>query len=135
MCAGFLDSPASEDLKSKDQNFQKHEEIWYTKINVDEDQNQYVRYAAQISNNDLDFLATLEAENGLWTSDRVGHTEDLGFCQISPQYHAKITNDKRFFSDPYWQLDQCWQLYSGGTRFYGYDKRKSHYHKFIKWTF
>jgi len=91
----------------------------YTKLNVDEDQNQYVRYASKISNNDLHFLATLEAENGLWTHDRIGVTADIGFCQVSPYWHPGITNDPRFYSDPFWQLDKCYELYQGGTTFYG----------------
>ena len=102
----------------------------YQKLNVGEDQQQYVRYASKISNNDLDFLATLEAENGLWTIDRVGVTNDRGFCQISPYYHSEITNDKRFLTDAHWQLDQCWKLYKGGTRFYGADHRHKHFKKF-----
>jgi hypothetical protein len=96
----------------------------YQKKNVDEDQNQFVRYASEISGNDIDFLATLEAENGLWTSDRVGVTGDIGFCQISPYYHSRITSDPRFFKEPYWQIEKCWELYKGGTRFYGYDRRE-----------
>lgn len=96
----------------------------YHKKHVDEDQQQYVRYASKISNNDIDFLSTLEAENGLWTHDRVGVTGDIGFCQISPYYHPEITNDPRFKSDPYWQLDRCLELYRGGTKFYGYDRRE-----------
>lgn len=92
------------------------------KKDVGEDQQQYVRYAAAISNNDLDFLSTLESENGLWTVDRVGVTGDIGFCQIAPQWHPHIVNDPNFY-DPYWQLDKCWELYQGGTRFYGYDNR------------
>lgn len=102
----------------------------YVKKHVGEDQNQYVRYASKISNHDLDFLATLESENGLWTHDRIGVTNDIGFCQISPFYHPHITNDERFLTDPYWQLDKCWELYSGGTRFYGYDKRHSVFDRF-----
>lgn len=96
----------------------------YQKKNVDETQNVFVRYASEISGNDLDFLSTLEAENGLWTPDRIGVTGDIGFCQISPYYHPHITSDPNF-KDPQWQLRKCWELYTGGTRFYGYDKREA----------
>ena len=89
-----------------------------TKNDVGEDQQQYVRLASEISGNDLTFLALLDAENGLWTPDRVGVTQDVGFCQISPYYHPHITNDPNF-SDPRWQLEKCWELYTGGTTFYG----------------
>jgi hypothetical protein len=97
----------------------------YTKLNVGEDQQQYVRYASQISDNDLHFLATLEAENGLWSHDRISTLvgsngyRDRGFCQVNPGYHPGIFYDERFLSDPYWQLDKCYELYLGGTTFYG----------------
>lgn len=93
----------------------------YEKLNVGEDQNQYVRYASKISNNDLHFLATLEAENGLWNADRVGITNDIGFCQISPYWHSNITNDPNFYN-PEWQLNKCYELYKRGTTFYGKER-------------
>lgn len=104
------------------------------KKDVGEDQNQYVRYASLISDNDLDFLSTLEAENGLWTSDRkseVPGEDSYGFCQINAYYHPEIVNDERFFSDPYWQLDQCWSMYQGGVAFYGYYNRNNVKDRFI----
>lgn len=96
------------------------------KKNVGEDQQQWVRIASEISGNDLDFLATLEAENGLWSpfrqSDYVKNgvrEPSYGFCQIHKGYHPEIVNDPRFFTDARWQLEQCWRLYKGGTKFYG----------------
>lgn len=83
-----------------------------------EDQNIYVRMAAEISGNDLDFLALLDAENGQWTVDRVGVTKDIGFCQIAPQYHPEVVNDPNFY-DPEWQLRKCYEFYKGGVTFYG----------------
>lgn len=83
-----------------------------------------------ISNNDLDFLSTLEAENGNWTVDRVGSTGDIGFCQISPYWHPEIVNDPNFY-DPHWQLDKCYEMYIGGVRFYGYDKREPLKDRFV----
>lgn len=82
-----------------------------------DDQNQYVRIASKISNNDLNFLALLDAENGLFSPDRIGATGDKGFCQISPKWHPEITSDPRF-TDPKWQLEQCFRLYKNGTTFY-----------------
>jgi hypothetical protein len=112
---------AKRSSKTNKQVYQKH--------NVGPDQNKWVAYASEISDNDLDFLGTLEAENGLWTKDRVGVTGDIGFCQISPYYHPHITNHESFY-DPYWQLDKCLELYRGGTRFYGADHRHQHFEKF-----
>jgi len=108
----------------------------YEKVDVEEDQNQYVRYASKISNNDLDFLGTLEHENGLWTHDRKHPTigengyYDYGFCGTNAGWHPNVYNDPRFYGDPYWQLDQCWRMYEGGTTFYGYQHRASHFHQF-----
>jgi len=91
-----------------------------TKLNVDEDQQQYVRMASTISNGDKRFLALLNAENGLWTpvrahDDGVGH----GFCGISYPWHKDIIEDERFLSNPQWQLEQCYRLWKGGTKFFG----------------
>lgn len=110
----------------------------YEKLNVGEDQNQYVRYASKISNNDLHFLATLEAENGLWTHDRLhdksyykyskvvhgrlmpsGWYSDYGFCGTSNFYYWNIVEDENFLSNPQWQIEKCYELYKGGTTFYG----------------
>jgi len=111
---------------------QPMEEQLCWKKEVGHDQNQYVQMAADISNNDIDFLATLNQENGLWTPDRV-HMDGVGrgFCGISYPWHKDIIEDPRFLSDPYWQLEQCWRLYSGGTRFYGYDVRHNSINKFV----
>jgi len=90
------------------------------KKDVGEEQQQYVRMAAEISNNDITFLALLNSENGLWTPDRT-HNDGIGFgfCGISRPWHNAIIDDERFLTDPHWQLEQCWRLYKGGTKFYG----------------
>lgn len=96
-----------------------------------DDQNQYVRIAAEISNNDLDFLATLDMENALWQPDRQSNVvqsngireDSWGFCQFHRPTWGNIVGDSRFFTNPRWQLEQCWEHYKGGTRFYGYDVR------------
>lgn len=131
-CTGFLDGEA-EPLNSSNSSNSSNTTYIYIKKDVDEDQNKYVRYASEISNNDLDFLATLNQENGLWTPDRQAENGETsyGFCQIHSYYHPTIVNDPKFFTDPYWQLDKCWELYKGGTRFYGYDIRANSYDKFI----
>jgi len=82
--------------------------------------------AAEISNNDIEFLALLDAENGTWNLKRQsevtvkGHRErSYGFCQINSYYHPEIVKDERFFTNPRWQIEQCHKLYKGGTTFYG----------------
>lgn len=90
-----------------------------------EDQNQYVRIAAEISNNDKEFLAKLDSENSLWKIDRQSNVvingirePSFGFCQTHRGYHPEIVNDKRFFTDAKWQLEQCYKLFKGGTKMY-----------------
>jgi hypothetical protein len=102
-------------------------ENWCYKKDVGEDQQQYVRMAAEISNNDPDFLCMLEGENGLWNmfrqSDYVneyGVREDSwGFCQLNRIWHSDTVDDERFFTDARWQMEQCYEHYTGGTIFYG----------------
>jgi len=97
----------------------------YIKKGVGEDQNKYVRFASKISDNNLEFIATLQGENSLWTPDRKhrdGH--GWGFCGFDDRWWGKIINDPRFFNDPEWQLNQCWEKFQGGTRFYARDRWK-----------
>jgi len=89
------------------------------KKNVGDDQQKYVKIASDISGGDIRFLGLLNAENGLWSPTRVhndGHGQ--GFCGIDDRWHSDIINDKRF-SDPKWQIEQCYKLWKGGTKFYG----------------
>lgn len=87
----------------------------------------YVQYAWDISNGDMDFITTLEAENGLRNPQRQsevrknGVREDSrGFCQLHRAWHSAIVDDARFKTDPYWQLEQCYNKYLAGTKFYWY---------------
>ena len=82
-----------------------------------EDQNQYVRMAARISKNNLQFLALLDAESGNWTIDRKSPTNDHGFCQINAFWHPEVVNDPHF-KNPAWQLQKCWEFYNAGVTFY-----------------
>ncbi len=74
---------------------------------------------------DKEFLYMLKAENGLFNHDREhpsGNNAigvDWGFCGTNDYWHADKINDPRFFSDPAWQLEQCYNMYKGGTVFYG----------------
>lgn len=119
--------PISKDTQQKPQEEVNVDQVSCYKHTAGEDQNQYVRMAAEISGNDIDFLALLDAENGLWTHDRKHTTNsngtvDWGFCGINSYYHPEVTNDERFFSDPYWQIQKCYDYYIGGVTFYGKSK-------------
>jgi len=103
---------------------------------VDWDQNQWVKYASEISGNDLDFISTLESENALWSPDRQSlvysngvREPSFGFCQIHADYHPEIVGDPNF-KDPYWQLRKCYDMYKGGVTFYGFYSRNKVKDKF-----
>lgn len=98
---------------------------------------EYVDYAREISNWDIDFIATLEAENGRRDPKRQslvpdnkrgmsanGREDSRGFCQLHRRRHKNIVDDPRFFSDPKRQLDQCRTKYKWWTKFYWYNVRK-----------
>lgn len=98
------------------------------KIGADARTNELVQYAYDISGWNKRFIWTIDAENSKWTIDRRSNTGywrngkkyyDFWICQISEYYHKWIVNDIRFWTDEKWQLQQCWRLYKGWTKFYG----------------
>lgn len=85
-------------------------------------------FAYKISNWDVDFIALLKGENGMFTMDRRsmiiwanGHY-DYGLCQINDWYHQDIVNDPRFKTSYEYQVEQCYKLYKWGTKFYAKPK-------------
>lgn len=48
---------------------------------------------------------------------------DHGFCGTSDGYYKDIYEDERFKNDWRWQMRECYRLYKGGTRMYGYNNR------------
>lgn len=92
------------------------------------EQQKYIDYAWN-TYHDKNLIYLMKAENGLITPDRKhtlsygcpkkrGVFNDWGFGGISDCWHPKITSDPRFFNDPYWQIDQVYRLYKGGTKFH-----------------
>jgi len=95
---------------------------------------EFLHYAYTISNKDKNFIALLACENGAITHERKHGLSywrngkeywDFGFCGISNYYHPQIVNNPKFFTDWKWQMEQCYNLFRGGTRFYGLDRRES----------
>jgi len=90
-------------------------------------QQEYIDYAWEISH-DMNFLYMLKTENGQISPDRRSMIKgkngqyDYGFCQVNKGHNSGIVNDKRFFADWKWQMDQCWELFRGGTTFYGWKR-------------
>lgn len=110
-----------------------------TKKNVGEDQQRVVRLAADISNNDFDWILTLEAENGLWDMYRrhpyanKNGTVDWA-CGLNSAYHkdmiSKIQSKEASEEDI---LRYCYDVYKQRpTAFYGYYKRLNNINKFVR---
>lgn len=87
--------------------------------------NSVQQMAFQISRCDKDFVRTLDMENGCWDPTRkaLGKEDAWGFCQFNRRWWSHIVDDPRFFTDTRWQLEQCYEKYKAGVRFYGYDVR------------
>lgn len=107
------------------------------KKNASPEQQEKVDYAYLISNGNKDFILTLEAENGLWTTNRssiaVGSNgyRDVGLCQLNRQWHVAFI-DSPEFSDFRKQLSYCYEVFRKGmesgrirTTFYGYNNRSA----------
>lgn len=48
---------------------------------------------------------------------------DYGFCGMSDGYKKHITDNPKFKTDWKWQVEQCHNEYTKGTRFYGWEHR------------
>lgn len=96
--------------------------------NGSDEQNEKIAYAYKISGYDIDFIYTLNGENGLWTHDRIHDSSantigvDMGFG-INSYFHPEIVTDPKFWSDWRWNIDRTYQLYANNTTFYGYSKK------------
>lgn len=107
----------------------------YQKYKVGEDQNSIIRLASNISHNDLDFISTLEAENGLWKIDRKSRpnsdgTRDYGLCQLNSAYHKSFIQSRDFKQTPL-QIKYCLAIFKQRpTAFYGYYHRNEMKSKF-----
>lgn len=125
--------PIKTEIKAAEpQTVELHEsakECVYEKKDVGEDQNQYVRMASKISNNDLDFLATFNAENGLFNPFRKhpfankDGSRDYG-CGLNSTYHLKFIRSADF-KDAHKNIQYCYDIFKKRpTAFYGYYKRE-----------
>jgi hypothetical protein len=79
----------------------------------------HIFMASLISGNDLQFLATLQGENGEWTKDRK-HDDGIGFgfCGMSRPWHNDDIDNPLFFASASYQLKVCYDHFKDGTTFY-----------------
>ena len=104
----FLTFPTSpiEEIRPKIEIETQQESIthnWYATDSVVQD---YVNYAYDIWG--MDFVKLIECENGRWDPKRVSKTHDHGLCQLNYKYNKNFINSSDF-SDPYKQLDYCYE--------------------------
>lgn len=110
-------------------------QVYRKKGNFPEEKQKIIAHASRISNNDLDFIATLDKENaGTWdvnitSKKNKNGTYDKGLCQFNSQYYGHLYKDKDW-ENPEWQINKCWELYSGwkkkgvlAKRLFAYPKR------------
>jgi len=97
-------------------------------LNGSDAQNEKIKYAWEISHYDIDFIYTLNGENGLWTHDRIHDSSantvgvDMGFG-INSYFHPQIVSDTKFWNDWKWNIDRTYQLYAGNVTFYGHSTK------------
>lgn len=109
--------------------------VYRKKGDFPEDKQAIIAHASRISNNNLDFIATLDKENkGSWdinvTSPKNKNgTYDKGICQFNSRYYSHYYNLPEW-NNPEWQVNKCWEEFSTAikrgtinTKFYAYPKR------------
>ena len=94
---------------------------WYE---YNSDVQNYVNYAYNIWG--MDFVKLIECENGTWDPKKVSSTHDHWLCQLNYSYNKKFINSADF-SDPYKQLDYCYEKYKVNPKLRYWPNRK------IKW--
>ena len=101
---------------------------WYATDSVIQD---YVNYAYEIWG--IDFVKLIECENGRRDPNRVSSTHDHWLCQLNYRYNKKFINSSDF-SDPYKQLDYCYEKYKINPDLRYWPYRKIHGKKCIDYV-
>ena len=102
------------------------------KVGASPEQQEIINYAYEISK-EINFIYTLEAENGTYGIHRVSKNigangyRDVGLCQLNRQYHSPFI-DSDEFNDYRAQIRYCWAVWQDAvkkgrlnTTFYGYN--------------
>lgn len=111
-----------------------------------------LKLASEVSGNDLAFIRKMTGENGhmghgtqsnnwlkknpatgknmVCRGDYTGcwREQSYGYCQIHKPSHPGVINDPRFFTDKRWQMEQCYRLFKGGTKFYAKSRPASEFY-------
>lgn len=111
---------------------------WFTNDSLAQ---KYIQYACEVSNYDVDFILTLQHENGSRDTKKQSNVVSKGvrepsywLCQMHYRFHKKDVyenlpysriGESRYMSDWRYQIETCWNKYKAGTTFYGYFYRYS----------
>ena len=116
----FTNTPVKEEPRNIQPEVQ--EEIithnWYATDSVIQD---YVNYAYEIWG--IDFVKLIECENGTWDPNKISKTHDHWLCQLNYKYNKNFINSSDF-SDPYKQLDYCYEKYKVNPKLRYWPSRK-----------
>lgn len=108
------------------------QEIVETFVTRNWERNELVTKAFELSNGDIDFLLTVEAESR-WNTEAIGdHWNSKGLCQWHRKWHKNVRNDPNF-SDPDWQLKKCFEFYSWYKTAWIIQKRLYWYNRRLKY--
>lgn len=116
----FTTTPLKEEPRDIEKEVQ--EEIithnWYATDSVIQD---YVNYAYEIWG--IDFVKLIECENGTWDPNKISKTHDHWLCQLNYKYNKNFINSSDF-SNPYKQLDYCYEKYKVNPKLRYWPSRK-----------
>lgn len=123
------------------------EKLIIEKKNIDEEKQKIIRHASRISNNDMDFILTLDKENaGSWNINKKSPknkngTYDKGICQFNSDYYGHYYKDPQW-KNAEWQVNKCYEHYTQwrklgiiGKRFFAWNTRldgKDNFH-YVVW--
>lgn len=98
--------------------------IFKKEYETTDERNQFIQYAYEKWWMDLVLL--MECENSTWNMYRQSEVVKNGrrepsfwFCMIDRDFHKNIVDDSRFRNDRKRQIDKCYELWKGWTKFYG----------------
>jgi len=96
---------------------------WYSNESIIQE---YVKYAYKLWW--IDFVKLIECENGTWNPYRVSPTHDHWLCQLNYYYNKDFINSPDF-SDPYKQLDYCYEKFKINPDLWYWPSRKIRWKK------
>ena len=102
---------------------EKKSQIFKKEYKENDERNQYIQYAYEKGGFDLVLL--MECENSTRNMYRQSEVVKNGrrepsfwFCMIDRDFHKNIVDDSRFRNDRKRQIDKCYELWKGWTKFY-----------------